>query len=576
MEAGKRKISDIYNYNRVLEIPFFQRSYVWEEDNWERFLDDMKLVSENNVDYFLGSLILKQKDTPSDSSIGDVRVVVDGQQRLTTLIIFFKQLCIAQDRQREFERQFMNKNDEIILKHNHNDVKVFESIVNDLLTNDLEKENRNSSILKCHQYFSKQQDVLKTISFDNLLNKIYFVGIDLGAEEDEQQIFDTINSLGVSLTTAELLKNELFNREEDEGLFNRTWKVMFESENRDYWGQEVTAGRQKRENIDLLLQAFLLLRSEAKDKYTRTESLFKNYKLFMKDHQIGKDAGTRKEFIKGLIDYANLYKKYIDPHLTDEGINSDSFIERLNLIIFGLNTTTIIPYIIYLLQEVELPEEREQMFKLLESYLVRRLICRETTKNYNQLFTSFIRNKVNSYDALYDKIYDTENQTDIFPDDDDFLKGFTDSKLTNQQAKTALYLMEISIRDNQRDSTKVHGLAHYSLEHIMPKKWRNNWSNNLKGDAARNRDQSLLKLGNLTMITSSLNSSIRDASWEVKKKGNGGKGGLDEHSKGIKIFDRPEFLGSQSWDEEKISERAKFLYKHALSVWPHKKKGKAK
>lgn len=94
MEAGKRTINDIFNGNRILEIPFFKRAYVWSDEQWERLLLDMELVSESNKPYFLGSVILKQQITNTQRSVGDVRTVVDGQQRLTTLNIFFKVLCL--------------------------------------------------------------------------------------------------------------------------------------------------------------------------------------------------------------------------------------------------------------------------------------------------------------------------------------------------------------------------------------------------------------------------------------------------------------------------------------------------
>src|SRR5687767_9315068 len=94
MEAGKRTINDLFNGNKILEIPFFQRAYVWSTPQWERFLADMEHVSLTNKPYFLGSVILKQQWTTSGHSIGDKRTVIDGQQRLTTLTIFFKVLSL--------------------------------------------------------------------------------------------------------------------------------------------------------------------------------------------------------------------------------------------------------------------------------------------------------------------------------------------------------------------------------------------------------------------------------------------------------------------------------------------------
>lgn len=76
MEAGKRNISDIFNPGRALEIPFFQRAYVWQDENWDRFLEDMKRVAVEKKPYFLGSVILKQMPTDSGCRIGDTRAEV--------------------------------------------------------------------------------------------------------------------------------------------------------------------------------------------------------------------------------------------------------------------------------------------------------------------------------------------------------------------------------------------------------------------------------------------------------------------------------------------------------------------
>ena len=85
MDAGKRTINDIFTGSKMLEIPFFQRSYVWKESEWERMLEDIENVCVTKEPYFMGSVILKQQLTQSNSTVGDVRTVIDGQQRLTTL-----------------------------------------------------------------------------------------------------------------------------------------------------------------------------------------------------------------------------------------------------------------------------------------------------------------------------------------------------------------------------------------------------------------------------------------------------------------------------------------------------------
>ena len=72
MKAENRMLSEVLNGARVLEIPFFQRSYVWKEDQWKRMMADMEYVSTSNQEYFMGSLILKRLETPANAktSIG--------------------------------------------------------------------------------------------------------------------------------------------------------------------------------------------------------------------------------------------------------------------------------------------------------------------------------------------------------------------------------------------------------------------------------------------------------------------------------------------------------------------------
>lgn len=214
MEAGKRTIRDIFNRGRNLEIPFFQRAYVWKEDQWLRFLEDMRMVSQSKKIYFLGSVILKQQETTSDQ---DAKLtVIDGQQRLTTLSIFLKVLCLKKNIDNDFIETFRKQRDKsLILLHNHNDVISFNKIMDLKNLESISKEN--DQIINAYNYFVSNitdEDLNGNLDFFNILDYILFVGIDLIQGEDEQQIFDTINSLGVRLTTAELLKNYFFKRDE--------------------------------------------------------------------------------------------------------------------------------------------------------------------------------------------------------------------------------------------------------------------------------------------------------------------------------------------------------------------------
>ena len=231
MEAGKRTIRDIFNRGRNLEIPFFQRSYVWGEEQWQRFLEDMQMVSTNKKPYFLGSVILKQQQTTSNND--SILTVIDGQQRLTTLNIFLKVLCLKNNSDNDFTETFKKQRDKtIILLHNHNDEASFNEVVNLEEAKVYESYSQNDKILQAFNYFNENitdEDLKSNLDFFNILDNVLFVGIDLGFEEDEQQIFDTINSLGIRLTTAELLKNYFFNRNEIKN-YEEYWKPIFEKD----------------------------------------------------------------------------------------------------------------------------------------------------------------------------------------------------------------------------------------------------------------------------------------------------------------------------------------------------------
>ena len=566
MDAGKRTINDIFNGNRVLEIPFFQRAYVWGQPQWERLLEDMKAISVSNKPYFLGSVILKQQETTTGSRVGDKRTVIDGQQRLTTLNIFFKVLCLKTNENFTFDRSFKLRDNSNALLHNHNDIQAFNEILALTELKDLEGE---SNITQAYNYF-KDNLVPDDLNLDSILSNVLFVGIDLSQEEDEQQIFDTINSLGVKLTTAELLKNYFFNRDDIEK-YNEYWKEVFEKdeETKNYWDREIIAGRLRRTFIDLFFFAYLQIKiqetnfkvkAEDKDAYAKVEHLFESYKNFIKKYLNNKEA-----ILSEIKEYALLFKKNFNYEILGEELTQDFGIDRINTIIFGLDTTTLIPYTLYILRNISDEITKNELFGIIETYIMRRMITHSNTKNYNQLFTDkLINNRVLSKQEFLDYIEKRDDKVNFLPTDDELEKGFNTSILINKQSAGILYLIESKIR-NEKDSTALLGINKYSLEHLMPKKWRNNWDKLSSKESEINRDRKLLTLGNLTIITQSLNSSIRDSKWEDKLKGKNKKGGLIEYSGGLKTISQ--FLEYPEWDEKTIEERALFLYEKAKQIW---------
>ena len=573
MEAGKRSTREIFNRGRNLEIPFFQRSYVWDEPQWKRFLEDMILVSENRKPYFLGSVILKQQETTSDKD--SILTVIDGQQRLTTLNVFLKVLCLLNESDSDFTETFKKQRDkQIILLHNHNDVHSFNKIVNLKELTDFTEISENDHILKSYQYFKEniqEEGILTKLNFFDILDNILFVGIDLNLDEDEQQIFDTINSLGVRLTTAELLKNYFFNRDEIDK-YEKYWKNVFEKDDDTYlyWDREVTTGRIRRTVIDLFFYSYLQIKIQEEDlkvktqdkiDFSKVENLFESYKRLIKEYHLKKD-----DILEELKDYALIFKENFDSEIVNSELPAESGIERINAIIFGLDNSTLIPYVLYVLKNVDSVGKRNGLFGFLESYLLRRLVVKATPKNYNQLFSDrLINNKILSKEEFQSIIGESDNKINFFPSNEQLKDGFDTSTLVNSQTAGILYMIESKIRNRSMHSTRLLGMKKYSLEHLMPKKWSNKWSGVTTKEERDFRNFKLLTLGNLAIITQVLNATIRDSDWITKKKGSGNKEGLKQFSGGIETLSP--YLDVEDWNEEEIQKRSDFLYTKAVQIW---------
>lgn len=571
MKAGEILINGIFNGSRLLEIPFYQRAYVWDDDQWDRFLADMEFVTKTKKPYFLGSIIFKSGKTPNTwDHFSDCKIVIDGQQRLTTLMIFFKVLCLKKNENRLFERDFCLEDDTIVLQHGRNDIAAFDKVMRHEKMEEIPNVVPASQIISAFNFFLKKIDPDK-LDRNIIKQNVQFVCIDLLDGEDEQQVFDTINSLGVRLTTAELLKNYFYNKDNVQE-YEKNWVAIFEkdSETRLYWEQELETGRIKRSLIDIFFDAYFQIflqdkqyniTAEDKIVYSRVDHLAKSYQDFI-EHYCN---GDKSVVLGQMAEYAKCFAETFRPEYCNMGLPAAPGIERINVIMFGLKNTTLIPYILYVAKNVENQNELRKIYGILESYLMKRMIVHAPTKNYNNLFTSLILNGVLDAEALKERLNKGNDATTFVPSDDDLLNGFKTAKLVNLQTRGILYLLEAGIR-SAKSSTALLGFNNYSLEHMMPKKWRNNWAACNSDELARQRDSVLLTLGNLAIIPQSLNASIRDSSWAAKKAGKGvDNPGLSICAAGLTTIH--DALQKAEWNETEINTRAVWLYEQARSLW---------
>ncbi|MBR3078584.1 MAG: DUF262 domain-containing protein [Prevotella sp.] len=573
MEATKQQIASIFNGHRVLEVPFYQRSYVWKIEQWQRFLEDMEFITHCNQDYFLGSVILKQQMTDMGES-NDHRTIIDGQQRFTTLALFAKSLCLKTNDIDTFNQHFTVRNKKkgtksLALIHSLNDRADFEKIL--ALEEDVPIEDAHSNILNCYNFFQENINIEK-LDIDTLMAHIVFIAIELQQQDDEQVIFDTINSLGVRLTTAELLKNYFFTEAHREE-YEQFWMPIFEKDREviNYWDATVSAGRMRRSNIDAFFAAFLNIKihdpkigvdAEHKIIYRRAEAIFSNYKDLIITYGLDK-----KELLWEIMEYADIYKSNINPNIDNIELPGRPCIERINFLITVLDNSTLLPYVLYILHNVKSISERNLIFGYLESYIVRRQLCKSENNSYSDLFSeNLVGNQILTLEALKDYI---ENKGEIqalsLPNDDKVRECLQDVDHPNKRGLAILYLMETRLRSDRPHATKLYAFEEYSLEHLMPKKYEKNWPLH-DGFDEDTRRFLINTLGNMAMLPQRLNSSISNAPWEVKKEGNKKQSGLIYYASDLVTLKN--VIKKKEWNEETIKERSEWLGDVAVKIWP--------
>lgn len=573
INATKETLNSFYTGNLQYVVPFFQRSYVWDEENWEMLWEHILKISElsrQNIksEHFIGTLIIKQQET---QRIGETKFnLVDGQQRLTTFSILLKAIATSAKGDGDFKK-LKDKTNELIvfedsrsnkfirIEHSKNDKEYFEKVLLD--ENLAELKNQDHRILKAYNFFLKKLEAYDDERLDNLkdviLSNVPVISMLLHADDDEQEIFDTINSLGTRLTTGELLKNFIFKEEELRDLYDTHWYQIFEDDDDtiNFWSKEKSAGRVKRNNLEMLLYSYLIIKNKGEVKL---DELFKEYKKWL----TAKSIDEKKAFLEELKGYAVTYRSF--PEGTQ--LNQIGFAEnekRFFHVIENLEITTVYPLVLYIYKNAADQAIKLENLKCLESYLVRRNVCRLTSQNYNNIFIQIIKSLEDSKpltgNSLENILKTFAEDSNRFPDDSEFEAAFSESNLSNINAREILFCIALYQLNNGYADVNTLSSASYSLEHILPQKWETNWAVAGAGEEFNQaRNKKLKTLGNLTLVTRQLNSKMKNAPWADKKDY------LKQYST-LKITTN--YLDLAEWDESSIDTRAGDLSEAALAIW---------
>lgn len=618
MQANKTYLKAILEKKMCIEVPLFQRPYTWsQEHQWEPLWEDIAhkfdqyISGENDTTgHFLGAMVLDQMYTQSTHV--EKRQIVDGQQRLTTMQIFisaFRDFCHEQGERElaeECEKYVRNQGmmhdrdrEQFKIYPTEPDRKQFADVI--LSGSKSEIENRypptrrkyarkveaRPRMIEAYLFFhsqitqffngSKEENVSpkhkeKPIRdrleacFQAIGTGLEVVLIDLEKNDEAQVIFETLNARGTPLLPTDLIKNYIFRRTEDfqKELYDQYWKE-FDSK---FWRGEIKQGRLKRPRSDLFMQHYL---SSQTGNSIPIKHLYIEYKNWIERNQPFESVKKEIEAIHRLGGY---FREIVDPQVRS------SFYE-ISMFLKSFDIGTVYPFLIAVMESQPNEEARNRISTIIESYLVRRYICGQTPKNYNLLFlelTKKLRDGLN-VDKIGEFFMSKEGPSNEWPNDTSFKEAWCNNEvysILRPKIKIEYILKKLNDAYRSDKSENIHVDGKLTIEHILPQNWIENWplpNSGLSEEefekiapqdpnaaATKKRNSILHTLGNLTLLTQKLNSSVSNGRWNDKKKE------ILLHS----ALPINRYLQDiEAWNEEEISNRSEKLFQLALELWPY-------
>lgn len=572
-----------------IEVPFFQRPYVWNDDDFEALVDSFLDAPDNTMPFF-GSVIMKRIGDEDEKSY----LVIDGQQRITTFNVLIRTILDINDkgdiklspslaaalRNAIYDIDIDDDGNEVFstrLHPSNSDKAAFESVMDPEASRPLNVDSLGENPIEraysfFYRYLVKEgADITKRFSMKLFNHNKSMIFIVLDDKDDEQRIFDSVNSLGKALTNSDIIKNYIFQKMKEYAkndqhkidgiikIYNKYWDSIFYAEERKkFWYSQFTLGRITTDHLECFLRDLAVVKKiYAAKKTTGTYGLCNTYKQYIDKL----DYDKLVDFVKEINEYAQVYYNYKTEYINLNNFVWSDYKNRLLLILDYLETSTFNPYILKLLKENA--ADIDKKFYNFERFFMQRFVFGGTTKNYNQCCEGLIS-------AIDDVIFFEEYMKESPAESKDYRDKLR--KCTNKQGLLIMFLLEMMNRDGEEEKySDALNIKAYTLEHVMPQKWNSNndWMNldsyDENGDVIDkndtqlfidNRNEAVRSIGNFALLTSKLNTSISNGSFEVKVNGNGKKNGagmrqfaaaLSITQKVIKIFDE-----SQLWDERNI------------------------
>lgn len=528
--------SDVLEKNkRVFKVPVYQRNYDWSNIQCEKLFQDIMKANERNCQHFTGTIVYID-DINGGSGLNEV-LIIDGQQRITTMYILLKALYdvskgVSVRIESEIEEVMFNRHCDEVYKVKLKPVKSDNEQLMLLIKDKVDKMDRNSNVYK--NYITFRNLIEETLSvgleLNDILNgikklEIVEIILDKLQGDEPQKIFESINSTGLELSLADLIRNYLLMDDDRQD-------ELFE----DYW-LEIEKNVGYRNLGDFVIN---FLNSQI-SKSVNSKNAYRLFKEHCEENNL-----THEDTLKKL----KRTSKYYGAFIGENKYYSDEITKNLNAF-YTIKQTTVLPLLFRIFDDYEDENiDETTLCKVLDyllTYLVRITAC-EINKNLSKFMKSMYDRVIDgNYDNYYEKFVSFLNDlraNDRMPTD----KEFEYALIYKPLYKKTICKFVLSVIEN---STKEHiDVSNLTIEHILPQKENAAvWKKEVGENYSSVYEVYLHTLGNLTITGH--NSELGTKSFSEKKKI------IKENSK-ANILNK-EVLSADKWNETSIINRAKIL-----------------
>ena len=541
MDAHKLwMLRDFIGTNKVLfRIPVYQRNYDWSESNCNRLLDDIYDIMQSGDKHFLGTIVFMA--AKSGGFALQEYIIIDGQQRLTTLMLILKALSVVaesvgDDCYHEIEEQYLHNKycDEefkVKLKPIKSDNNQFTLLLEDKIDEMDEDTHIYHNFMLCKERFERWAERgINPSQVLDALTKLEIVEIVLTkGEDDPQVIFESINSTGLELSNADLIRNYLLmNADDQEKLYENYWLYI----------EKTLRNKMDYSNLDAFFMQYIVYKTS---KPVNSRQLYNSFvKLF-------KDSGYSQESIlKELRYYAEIFGAFV--------YGSAKYSERINRLLYRLrvlNQTTCYPFLLHVFDDYHqgvIDEETvEKILQFILAYLLRRMVCGVPSNTLRGLFT-YLYNRIFKVASNKQKYYETLNKflftvssKDVIPSAGEFERALQKANIYGNNALCRFLLLDIE----NGDGKEILQAENLTIEHIMPQTLSADWSH----IRPEEHEEYLHTLGNLSVT--GYNSELSNKSFAEKQDI------IRENSKAVIL--NSDVLDKESWNIATIQARAKRL-----------------